>query len=192
MKPKRLILIFDDQHGHADLRLLLHTHGYRVLSCTSDAEREAIMGRSAVDLLVLGERVQNRYADPVLGPAIPNSYVGEVPIVQRQKGWGAADLLERVRVALVRKRGPKKAVASCRLPVSSLEPVRAIAQAPQLRLADVEAEMKGRDSAGSTPQPAGKKPARAVAEAKALAKVVDSYKRRQLEQQLYPGFAAGE
>ena len=114
MKPKRTVLIFAEEPELSDLRLLLRTHGYLVESCTDDAQRAAIMASRPIDLLLLGERVQNGAMRPLKGPTMENSYEGDdVPVVQ----WSALlqskpDLLERVRVALIRKRGPRS-VAGC-------------------------------------------------------------------------------
>jgi hypothetical protein len=94
MKPKRVILIFDEELHLPSLRLVLVTRGYKVLSCVSDEEREAIMGRCWVDLLLVGPRVECRYE-------------GDVPKVLRQPDWSMAELVERLRLPLLRKRGPK-------------------------------------------------------------------------------------
>lgn len=98
MKPKRVILIFDEEYNLPTLRVVLQTRGYKVLSCTTEAQRETLMRFSPIDLLLVGPRVEC-------------SYGGEVPAMWRVVYWSTAELVERIRVALVRKRGPKPSAA---------------------------------------------------------------------------------
>jgi hypothetical protein len=99
MKSKRVVLIFDEEFQLPALRLLLQTRGHKVLSCTREAQRETLMSFSQVDLLLVGPRIECLY-------------VGEVPTIERLAYWSAAELVERIRIALIRKRGPKKPSAA--------------------------------------------------------------------------------
>jgi hypothetical protein len=98
VKLNRVVLIFDEEAHLPALRLLLQTRGYKVLSCSREAQRETLMGLSHVDLLLVGPRIECLY-------------VGEVPTLDRPSYWSAAELVERIRIALIRKRGPKPSAA---------------------------------------------------------------------------------
>lgn len=95
MKLKRVILIFDEEYNSPILRMVLQTRGYKALSCTTDNQREIVMAFTPVDLLLVGPRVECLYD-------------GEVPMLVRQPDWSMAELVERLRIPLARKRGPKK------------------------------------------------------------------------------------
>ena len=94
MKPKRTILLFDEEWNLPSLRLVLQMRGYKVISCTTEAQRETLMNISAVDLVLIGSRIET-------------AYDGEVPALRRQPDWSVAELVERIRIGLIRKRGPK-------------------------------------------------------------------------------------
>ena len=125
MKPKRTILCVDDNEQSLSIRkILLETRGYRVLAF-SDAQRALDrFAQGGVDLVLtdlvmpgvdgskLIEEVKHRSPGT---PAILLS--GKVKIYEQDtradlflaKGmYVPADLLERIRLMLVRKRGPKR------------------------------------------------------------------------------------
>lgn len=125
MKPKRTILCVDDNEQSLSIRkVLLETRGYRVLAFTDAKqalERFALGGVDLVltDLVMPGvdgskliQGVKN------LSPETPAILVsGTVKIYEHEssadlflaKGmYMPAELLERIRVMLVRKRGPKR------------------------------------------------------------------------------------
>ena len=125
MKPKRTILCVDDNEQSLSIRkVLLETRGYRVLAYSDPKqalERFALGGVDLVltDLVMPGvdgskliQGVKN------LSPETPAILVsGTVKIYEHEssadlflaKGmYMPADLLERIRVMLVRKRGPKR------------------------------------------------------------------------------------
>jgi hypothetical protein len=106
MKPKRLILVFDcDETTGACTRLILQTRGYLVISCKADSERVAIMRSQPIELLLLGAGVVTDKPSPLSG--FECRFVGGVPMLQMSKGESVLNLLERIRIALIRKRGPK-------------------------------------------------------------------------------------
>lgn len=126
MKPKRTILCVDDNEQALSIRkVMLETRGYRVLACTSGAEALEHFKKGGVDLVLSdlmmpgldGSRLIDQIKD--LSPQTPAILLsGKVRIYDHHtradvflpKGmYGPADLLERIRILLVRKRGPKRA-----------------------------------------------------------------------------------
>lgn len=126
MKPKRTILCVDDNEQSLSIRkVLLETRGYRVVACTKGDEALELFKRGGVDLVLTdlimpnfdGTRlIQEIKAISPQTPAILLS--GKVRVYDRDnqadvflpKGmYAPAELLERIRLLLVRKRGPKRA-----------------------------------------------------------------------------------
>lgn len=126
MRPKKTILCVDDNEQSLSIRkIMLETRGYRVLACTNGAEALEVFRRGGVDL-VLSDYVMPDFdgrqlveAVKAASPATPAilvsgkiaSHDSEMPAdVFLPKGTHApAELLERIRLLLVRKRGPKRA-----------------------------------------------------------------------------------
>lgn len=105
MKLKRVLLIFDyDDAQAAGLRLMLGTRRYEVIKCFTEAERIAKMNCWPVELLIVHDPIDCDYAGPL-------------PVIHLPRDYRSAQVVEDVRVALIRKRGPKKPVVSCRGPV---------------------------------------------------------------------------
>lgn len=126
MRPKKVILCIDDNEQSLSIRkFMLETRGYRVLSATS--------GRAALDLFQQAGTVDLVLTDLVmpemdgaevirvlkeLAPEIPMILIsGKVKMYEKgtradvflPKGaYTAAELLEKIRLLLVKKRGPKK------------------------------------------------------------------------------------
>jgi two-component system, OmpR family, response regulator CpxR len=126
MRPKKVILCIDDNEQSLSIRkFMLETRGYRVLSATS--------GRAALDLFQQAGTVDLVLTDLVmpemdgaevirvlkeLAPEIPMILIsGKVKMYEKgtradvflPKGaYPAAELLEKIRLLLVKKRGPKK------------------------------------------------------------------------------------
>jgi two-component system, OmpR family, response regulator CpxR len=125
MKPKRTILCVDDNEQSLSIRkVLLETRGYRVIACTKGEDALEIFKKGGVDL-VLTDLIMPGYDGTKLieqiksisphTPAILLS--GKVRIYDRDtradvflpKGmYAPAELLERIRLLLIRKRGPKR------------------------------------------------------------------------------------
>jgi two-component system, OmpR family, response regulator CpxR len=126
MKPKKTILCVDDNEQLLSIRkVILETRGYRVMTATSAGEALNIFKAGGIDLvltdLVMPEVDGTELIDRIkaispLTPAI--LFSGKIRIFERDtradvflpKGmYAPAELLERIRLLLVRKRGPKPA-----------------------------------------------------------------------------------
>jgi CheY-like chemotaxis protein len=125
MKPKRTILCVDDNEQSLSIRkVMLETRGYRVVACSSAQEALESFRKGGVDLvltdLVMPGVDGTRLIDEVksVSPETPTIlFSGKIRIYDRDtradvflpKGmYAPAELLERIRVLLVRKRGPKR------------------------------------------------------------------------------------
>jgi two-component system response regulator CpxR len=127
MKPKRTILCVDDNEQLLSIRkVMLETRGYRVVSCCTAEEALELFKGGGIDLVLtdfvlpgmdgqkLVEHVKN------MSPQTPAIlFSGKVKFYDRDcradlflpKGaYAPIELLERIRLLLVRKRGPKRAV----------------------------------------------------------------------------------
>ncbi len=125
MKPKRTILCVDDnEQSLSHRKIMLETRGYRVASFTrgEDAMERFLLG--GVDLVIAdmampgldGPQLIAKVKD--MSPQTPAILISsKVRIYDHDspadvfltKGmYSPADLLERVRLLLVRKRGPKR------------------------------------------------------------------------------------
>jgi two-component system response regulator CpxR len=126
MKPKRTILCVDDNEQALSIRkVMLETRGYRVVTCISGEEALECFKRGGVDLvltdLIMPGLDGSKLIDAVknISPQTPAILLsGKVRIYDRDtradvflpKGmYAPAELLERIRLLLVRKRGPKRA-----------------------------------------------------------------------------------
>jgi two-component system, OmpR family, response regulator CpxR len=125
MKPKKTILCVDDNEQALSIRkILLETRGYRVLACNNGAMALEAFRRGGVDLVLTdllmpgvdGSRLIEEVKS--LSPQTPTVLIsGRIKIYEREtladvflpKGmYEPAELLERIRLLLVRKRGPKR------------------------------------------------------------------------------------
>jgi two-component system response regulator CpxR len=128
MKPKRTILCVDDNEQSLSIRkVILETRGYRVVACHSGEEALEQFKNGGIDLVLsdlimpgldghkLIEEIKN------LSPMTPAIlFSGKIKIYERDlradlflpKGmYATSELLEKVRILLVRKRGPKRMLA---------------------------------------------------------------------------------
>ena len=127
MKPKKTILCVDDNEQALSIRkILLETRGYRVVACNSGQQALEAFRRGGIDLVVTdlvmpgvdGSHLIQEIKE--LSPQTPAVLIsGRVKIYERDtqadlflpKGmYEPAELLERIRLLLVRKRGPKRPV----------------------------------------------------------------------------------
>jgi CheY-like chemotaxis protein len=125
MKPKRTILCVDSNEQQLSIRkVMLETRGYRVVACTAGADAMEIFKHGGIDLVLAdlnlsgvdgGQLIQSVKAYSPHTPAILLSSKAKTydhdsrADVFLPKGMSApAELLERVRMLLVRKRGPKR------------------------------------------------------------------------------------
>ena len=129
MKPKRTILCVDDNEQSLSIRkVMLETRGYRVITATDGQQALDHFRRGGVDL-VLSDLVMpgldgHKLVEEVkaLSPQTPAIlFSGKIRVYDTDtradvflpKGMHApAELLERIRLLLVRKRGPKRAPQS--------------------------------------------------------------------------------
>jgi len=137
MKPKKTILCVDDNEQALSIRkIILETRGYRVLACNSGHMALEAFRRGGVDLVLtdlnmpgvdgprLIEEIKN------ISPQTPAVLIsGRTKIYERDtladlflsKGmYEPAELLERIRLLLVRKRGPKRPL-DLRTPAVAME-----------------------------------------------------------------------
>ena len=131
MKPKKTILCVDDNEQSLSIRkIMLETRGYRVFACNSGEMALEAFRRGGVDLVLTdlimpgvdGSRLIEKIKS--LSPQTPAVLIsGRSKIYEREtladvflsKGmYEPADLLERIRLLLVRKRGPKRQVRTPR------------------------------------------------------------------------------
>jgi two-component system, OmpR family, response regulator CpxR len=130
MRPKKTILCVDDNEQALSVRkFLLETRGYRVLTATNAQEALEILEAAlpgSIDLLLSdllmpgmdGNELIRRAKD--LSPALPAMLISG-SVKQYERGIRAdvflpkgvcspVEMLERIRVLVARKRGPKKAM----------------------------------------------------------------------------------
>lgn len=128
MKPKRTILCVDDDDRSLSIRkVLLETRGYRVLTCSDPECALELMKTGGVDL-VLTDLMMPKLSGAKLiqqlktiSPETPAVlFSGCVNACQEEhladawlpKGqFAPVELLEKIRVLLIRKRGPKRPVS---------------------------------------------------------------------------------
>jgi CheY-like chemotaxis protein len=124
MKVKKTILCVDDHEQALSIRkLMLETRGYRVIVCTTGEEALEIFSRGGIDLVLTDLIMPGMDGNDVVrnikqrSPQTPVIlFSGKVKIYDQDtqadvflpKGmYAPAELLERIRLLLVRKRGPK-------------------------------------------------------------------------------------
>src|SRR5215813_4869489 len=125
MRPKRTILCVDDNEQALSIRkVMLETRGYRVVACNNSKEALEVFHRGGVDLVLTdllmpgvdGAALVNTIKD--VSPQTPAIlFSGKIRAYEKDtradiflpKGmYAAAELLERIRLLLVKKRGPKR------------------------------------------------------------------------------------
>lgn len=138
MRPKRTILCVDDNEQALSIRkLMLETRGYRVLACSNGHHALEVFKQGGVDLVLSdlqmpgldGAELVDRIKEISAGtPAI--LFSGKTRVYEKDmradiflpKGmYAPIELLERIRLMLVKKRGPKRVntMAPGRMPVAS-------------------------------------------------------------------------
>jgi two-component system response regulator CpxR len=126
MKPKRTILCVDGNEQSLSIRkVMLETRGYHVITCTGGQEALDRFKKGGVDLVLTDLTMPGLDGSKLieeiksLSPQTPAILLaGKVKLYDRDtkadvflpKGmYAPVELLERIRVLLVRKRGPKRA-----------------------------------------------------------------------------------
>jgi CheY-like chemotaxis protein len=125
MKPKRTILCVNDNEQSLSIRkIMLETRGYRVVACARGEEALQMFRKGGIDLvladLIMPEMDGGALIDEIkaISPQTPAILLSDkVKLYDREtradvflaKGmYAPAELLERIRLLLVRKRGPKR------------------------------------------------------------------------------------
>ena len=126
MKPKRTILCVDGNEQSLSIRkVMLETRGYRVSACSNGEDAFERFKKGGVDLVLadltspgveaskLVERIKDMSPPtPVIllsGRMRGYDHETRADVFLSKNMCAAADLLERIRVLLIRKRGPKRA-----------------------------------------------------------------------------------
>jgi two-component system, OmpR family, response regulator CpxR len=125
MNAKKTILCVDDNEQSLSIRkVMLETRGYRVVACNNGHDALEAFRRGGIDLVLsdlimpgldgteLIERIKSE------APCLPAIlFSGKIKVYEKDtradvflpKGmYAPAELLERIRLLLVRKRGPKR------------------------------------------------------------------------------------
>jgi CheY-like chemotaxis protein len=127
MRPKKVILCVDDnEQALAVRKFLLETRGYRVIPATDAKSAIDILQQGGVDLvlsdLVMPQMDGNEMIRRMkqISPEVPMMLIsGTVKAFERANRADAflpkgactpVEMLERIRVMIARKRGPRKAV----------------------------------------------------------------------------------
>jgi two-component system, OmpR family, response regulator CpxR len=126
MKPKRTILCVDDNEQSLSIRkIMLETRGYRVVTAANGEQALELFRQGGIDL-VLSDLIMPGLDGTKLiakiktiSPHTPAIlFSGKIRVFERDtnadvflpKGmYAPAELLERIRLLLVRKRGPRSA-----------------------------------------------------------------------------------
>lgn len=127
MRPKKIILCVDDNEQILSVRkFMLETRGYRVMTAHNGAEALEILEAGNIDLVLSdllmpqmdGNELIRRMKQ--IAPYVPMILIsGSVKAADRANYADAflpkgactpLEVLERIRVMIARKRGPKKAV----------------------------------------------------------------------------------
>jgi two-component system, OmpR family, response regulator CpxR len=128
MTVKKTILCVDDEQSLSIHKLTLETRGYRVLTCNTAAEAFSIISRCGVDLVLsnvdlpdapspeLVRRIKALCADipVVLLSSRMRIFHTDAPVdlLLRKGTYAQAELLERMRLLLTKRRGPRRTATS--------------------------------------------------------------------------------
>jgi two-component system response regulator CpxR len=125
MRPKKTILCVDDNEQALSIRkLMLETRGYRVIACGNGQQALEAFRKGGVDLVLSdllmpvldGATLVEKIKD--ISPETPAIlFSGKIKVYEKNlradvflpKGmYAPIELLERIRVLLIKKRGPKR------------------------------------------------------------------------------------
>jgi two-component system, OmpR family, response regulator CpxR len=126
VRTKKTILCIDDNEQSLSIRkFMLETRGYNVVACTNGRDALEAFSNNSIDLILSdlmmpdvdgAELIRKLKSVSPSTPAI--LFSGKIKIYENEmhadlflpKGmYAPTELLERIRLLLVRKRGPKKA-----------------------------------------------------------------------------------
>jgi CheY-like chemotaxis protein len=127
MRPKKTILCVDDNDQSLSIRkFTLETRGYKVRTCLTAAQALEMFTEGGIDLVISdlvmpdmdGAELIRRMKQ--ISPEVPAIlFSGKVKLYDKDsaadvflpKGsYAPAEMLERIRLLLIKKRGPRKAV----------------------------------------------------------------------------------
>jgi two-component system, OmpR family, response regulator CpxR len=128
MTVKKTILCVDDEQSLSIQKLTLETRGYRVVTCNTAVDAMNIFRHRGVDLVLSNVDLPDAPATDLvmrikaLSPEIPvillsaQNWVfhpdAPADLLLRKGTYAPAELLERIRLLLVKRRGPRSAVPS--------------------------------------------------------------------------------
>jgi DNA-binding response OmpR family regulator len=125
MTAKKTILCVDDEQSLSIQKLTLETRGYRVLTCSTAMEAMDVFGGGTIDLVLCSVDLPDTPAAELvcrikeLSPELPvvllssqrHAFHTDAPVdlLLRKGAFASAELLERIRLLLVKRRGPRRA-----------------------------------------------------------------------------------
>ncbi len=128
MTVKKTILCVDDEQSLSIQKLTLETRGYRVVTCNTAVEAISMFNHGGVDLVLSNVELPDAPATELvkriktLAPGIPVVLVstqklafhGDAPVdlLLRKGAYAPAELLERIRLLLMKRRGPRRATTN--------------------------------------------------------------------------------
>lgn len=128
MTLKKTILCVDDDHSLSIHRLTLETRGYRVLSANTTNGALEVFRLGGVDLVLSSTELPDGAGSHLacllkeLAPELPIVLLGgqaraihtdaPVDLLLRKGSYQPAELLERIRLLMIKRRGPRRAVLS--------------------------------------------------------------------------------
>ena len=126
MTVKKTILCVDDEHSLSIQKVMLETRGYRVVSCHTAVEAMKAFAEGGVDLVLSTIDLPDAPAAELarrmkaLSPEVPvvllspqmRAFHTDAPVdLLLKKGtYAPAELLESIRLLMVKRRGPRRAV----------------------------------------------------------------------------------
>jgi len=134
MTVKKTILCVDDEHSLSIQKVLLETRGYRVMTCNTGEEALGIFKLGSVDLILSNVDLPDASATELakrtkaISPDVPVVLLSAqkwafhtdapVDLLLRKGTYAPAELLERIRLLLVKRRGPRRVASvatECRI-----------------------------------------------------------------------------
>jgi DNA-binding response OmpR family regulator len=128
MTQKKTILCVDDDQSLSIHRLMLETRGYRVLTANNEGVAIEVLRAGGVDLVLSSVELPDApgsklaHAAKAIAPELPvillstnlRAFQTDAPVdlFLRKGSYLPAELLERIRLLLIKRRGPRRAVIS--------------------------------------------------------------------------------
>ena len=110
MTVKKTILCVDDEHSLSIQKVLLETRGYRVVTCNTGEEALSIFKLGSVDLVLSNVDLPDALARELAKRT--KALSPEVPVVLLSAQKWAFHTDERIRLLLVKRRGPRRAASA--------------------------------------------------------------------------------